>query len=158
MNCVVVGELSEWKEGTPIRLLVVDVTTKVLFEDRVDSLSLAVGPGVERSRQVLLDVEGLEYCLGELGREGDTSIGDDIIRETMGREDFFEEELDGALCIHGVYGRGKMRHLGEPIDKDANCGVPVGCWKLSDKVDRDRRPWSVGNRQGLQETVRFVVT
>lgn len=80
-------------------------------------------------------MEGLEDCLGELGREGDTSIGDDIIRETMGSKDFFEEELDGTLCIHGVCGRGEMRHLGEPIDKDADCSVPVGDWKLGDKVD-----------------------
>lgn len=49
MNCVVISKFSEWEKCTPIGLLVIDVAAEILLEDRVDPLSLAVSPGVERS-------------------------------------------------------------------------------------------------------------
>ena len=47
VNSVVVGELCYWEKGTPVGLLVIDVATEVLFEDRVDSLCLFIGTRME---------------------------------------------------------------------------------------------------------------
>ena len=54
---VVVGKFRHWKVLSPIGLIVVDVESKVRFEDLVDSFRLSVRFWMICGRQVLLDLE-----------------------------------------------------------------------------------------------------
>ena len=54
---VVVGKLRHWEVLGPIGLIVVDVKSKVRFEDLVDSFRLSVRLWVIGGGQVLLNLE-----------------------------------------------------------------------------------------------------
>ena len=54
-------------------------------------LCLAINLWVVSCREVLLDLEGFEDFLGEIGCKGNSSIRDNIIREAMQREDMLQK-------------------------------------------------------------------
>ena len=58
-NSVVVSKLSKGKEVSPIILLIIAVGSKVLFQNGIDSFSLAICLWVKGSAEVLGDMKGL---------------------------------------------------------------------------------------------------
>ena len=50
----------------------------------------------------------------------------------------------------------KNNLLGSTVDNDTNAIELAGKWKIFDKVNGNRMPWTERNRKGTEETVRLV--
>jgi hypothetical protein len=68
----------------------------------------------------------------------------------MKTKDVVKEQLHCAIGINGVSGRSKVGHLGKSINEDANRRKAIRRRELCDKVNGDRGPRSVGDRQVLK--------
>jgi hypothetical protein len=94
---VVVNEFGDGELRGPVVLLIVDVNTEVLFEGLIDSFGLPVHLWVISSQQVGLDVERSAQGRPELGDEQFSSVGNDVSREAVFREDVLYEESRGGV-------------------------------------------------------------
>jgi hypothetical protein len=115
---VVVGKLGAGQKLLPVVLLVVAEGTEILFQDLVDTFSLAITLWMERGRHVWLHVEEGNEVAPEVGGEDLVTVGHDVCWQTVEAVDVAEEETGNVGRDGCGLGRDEMGHLGEAVDHD----------------------------------------
>lgn len=93
VRSVVVSELCKRKQVGPIVLLVVAIYADVLLQGLVSALGLSVAFGVVAGGEVKSHVECFSEGAEEVGYELRATVGGDVRRNSVLREDVEDEEL-----------------------------------------------------------------
>jgi hypothetical protein len=74
-NFVVVAEFGKGQEVSPVILLIVTISSEVLFKNGINPFGLAISLGVEGSGKELLDLEDFAEFSGEARGKNGATIG-----------------------------------------------------------------------------------
>jgi hypothetical protein len=96
VNGIVVAEFGQVEEVGPVVLIVVAVGSKVLFQNLVDLFRLSVGLWVECRGEVGSNIKSLDKGFPEVGVEDRTSVGYDVLGDTMQAHNMLADVL--ASC------------------------------------------------------------
>ena len=88
---IIVAKLRQRKEAGPVGLLVVAVDTKILFEDKIEALRLAIRLRMESGGAVGMDAQKLQKTVPKVGCEDRIAIADQARRKTMNSDDVLKE-------------------------------------------------------------------
>ena len=140
IHSVVVSELGHGEERRPVVLLIGAEDSEDLFEGLVDSLSLSVGFWVISGGEVEIHVQSFPQGTEEDGHELGATVGSNVSRYTMFREDVSNEEFGQAGGVHGICGRDEDALLGESVNNDEDSGEAGGLGKVFNEVHGDGIP------------------
>ena len=146
---IVIAEFCHVQEAGPVRLLVVAIDPKVLFEYRIQPLRLAICLGMEGCRAVGLDAEEFDEPPPEMGCEDRIAVTDEGIWQTMNPYNFAKEQGRHVRRRHRFCRWNKNSHFCETIHDDKNSVMVVAGRKIRDPVEGDtgpgpRRNWERG--------------
>src|ERR1700730_4383082 len=113
---IVVGEFRQGEEFRPVVLLIIAVTTEVLFQRLVSSLRLSVALRVIPGSEVQGHIEDLAQRVEKTRDELRAAIGGDVRRDSMFREDVEYEQTSQLRRVHFVGRWDKNPLLRKPIN------------------------------------------
>jgi hypothetical protein len=113
---IVVCKFCKRKEVRPVRLLVVAVDADVLLECLIHSLGLAITFRMITRCEVKVDVEKGAEGAEEVRDKFRSTVGCDVIRDSMFGKDMSDEELGEFLGGAFVSGRDEDGLLRESVD------------------------------------------
>ena len=109
----------------PVILRIVDEEPKVLLEDLVYSFHLPIGFRMIFHGEVGLDAKQLTQGPPETGDEMFPTVGDDVGRGSMLREEVYQEKHSKILSINIPMGCDEQCHFGEMADNDQDGVVAI---------------------------------
>ena len=115
---VIVCEFCEWKEVSPVVLLIVAINSEVLLQCLVRAFCLSISFGVMSGREMKLHVQGFSQGSEEVRNELGTTIGSDVGRYSMLGKHVKDEELGELSGGDGVVRRNKYRLFRKTVDDD----------------------------------------
>ena len=122
----------------------------------IDPLGLSIGLGVEAGRSTDVAPTRQQNSLQKAEvnwgpRSEMTSVGNPWRRKTCWRNSSAVSLAEGSL-VRGM----KWAKMGFTIYEGEDNGVALGCRQTSHKVQRDMRPVTMGDGQGVQEAGRWA--
>src|ERR1700731_4263918 len=113
---IVVGEFRQGEEFGPVVLLIIAVTTEVLFQCLVGSFHLSVALRVIPRSEVQGHIEDLAQRAEKMRDELGAAIGGDMRRDSVFREDVEYEQTSQLRGVHFVGCRDENPLLRKPIN------------------------------------------
>ena len=125
---IVVAELRQREEAGPVGLLVVTVDPKILLQDGIEALCLAVRLRMEGGGPVGVDAQKFQKTFPKVGSEDGIAIADEAGRKAVESDDVLKEQRCHVRCRHRFGSRDEDRLFREPVHNDQDCIVIVA-WR-----------------------------
>lgn len=112
-----------------------DIWTKVLFQDAVEDLRLAIRLWVVRGTQLDFGATQLKQLMPEVADKNGVSIRHQALQKSMKLADNVNEKKSDLVSWLMRWECPKMCPFGEPVDYDENGAVPLRQWQACNEVE-----------------------